>query len=213
MIDDIGYDLKRFKEFSALEIPITFAILPDMRFSEQIYSLSNEMGFETILHLPMEPKNKKKNPGKYKISTKMSKREILRILRKYLSQFKDIKGLNNHMGSLATEDERVMKIVLTELAEREMFFLDSRTTPNSRGYITALNMGIKTIERDVFLDNIDDVEYIESQIEKLISKAGQKKAVVGIGHPHKNTLRALKNKKKRFQEEGIDLVFISAGLG
>ena len=71
------------------------------------------------------------------------------------------------MGSRATADSRVMEAVLATLRERQLFFLDSRTTPETIGYALARGMGVPTARRDLFIDPVDDRDAIEARLWEL----------------------------------------------
>jgi hypothetical protein len=117
------------------------------------------------------------------------------------------------MGSRLTEDRKAMRLILGAIKERGIFFLDSYTTPRSVVLEVAKELGLPTATRHVFLDHIpNDANYVADQIEKLISAAKKHKEAVGIGHPRRSTLEALRQHLPRLTEEGIRLVPISALL-
>ncbi len=209
IIDDIGNDRKVFRKFLDLGIPLTFSILPHEKFSSRIAEEANRLNYEIILHLPMEPKSQEKNPGNGVILQNMSEDEMLRQLRLDIEAVPHITGINNHMGSLLTEDRTAMNILLQEIQRKGLFFLDSRTSPDSVAYEIAKDLGIKSETRDVFLDNSPDIEYIKGQIDKAIKIAKKHGEVTVIGHPRKQTIAALREKMSDFEKEGIDIVSVS----
>ena len=212
VIDDIGYDNKIFKKFVDLGIPLTFSILPDQRFSTRIAKEARSLNYEVMLHLPMEPRNPERNPGNGTIVTRMSQDEILRQLSKDIEAVPYIAGVNNHMGSLLTENQEVMNIILEELHKRGLFFVDSKTSPRSVAYETAKRIGIRSGRRDIFLDNKSDIEYIKGQVDKVIRIAKQNGEATAIGHPRARTIAALREKIADFEREGIELVPVSEVL-
>src|SRR3989304_8897371 len=131
VIDDMGYDKKIFKKFVDLGIPLTFSILPGQRFSTGIAKEARSLNYEVMLHLPMEPRNPNNNPGNGTIVIHMSQDEILRQLSEDIESVPYIAGVNNHMGSLLTENQDVMNIILEDLHKRGLFFIDSRPPPRS----------------------------------------------------------------------------------
>lgn len=209
IIDDIGNDRKVFRKFVDLGIPLTFSILPRERFSSRIAEEANRLNYEVILHLPMEPKSHEKNPGNGVILQNMSEDEMIRQLKLDIEAVPHITGINNHMGSLLTEDRAAMNILLQEINRMGLFFLDSRTSPDSVAYEIAKDIGIKSETRDVFLDNSPDVEYIKGQIDKAIKIAKKHGEATAIGHPRKQTIAALREKMSDFEKEGIKLVTVS----
>src|SRR3990170_2694998 len=212
VIDDIGYDNKIFKEFVDLGIPLTFSILPGQRYSKGIANEARSLNYEVMLHLPMEPRNPDRNPGNGTILTHMSQDEILRQLSEDIELVPYIAGVNNHMGSLLTENRDVMNIILEEIHRRGLFFVDSKTSPRSVAYETAKRIGIRSGRRDVFLDNKSDIEYIKGQVDKVIRIAKQNGEATAIGHPRARTIEALREKIADFKREGIELVPVSEVL-
>ncbi len=212
VIDDLGYDKKIFRSFVDLGIPITFSILPGVRFSKHIASEAKRLNYEVMLHLPMQPHNPARNPGSGVISLDMSRDEMLRQLSEDIEAVPYIDGVNNHMGSHFTENRTAMNIILEDLHRRGLFFLDSRTSPRSVAYNVAKRIGVKSGKRDVFLDNKRDIEYIKGQIDEAIRIAKLSGEVTVIGHPRRETVAALREKISDFKKEGIELVVVSALL-
>ncbi|MBI5407000.1 MAG: divergent polysaccharide deacetylase family protein [Nitrospirae bacterium] len=212
LIDDIGYDNKIFKKFVDFGIPLTFSILPDQRFSTRIAKEARSLNYEVMLHLPMEPRNPERNPGNGTLVTRMSQDEILKQLSEDIEAVPYIAGVNNHMGSLLTENRDVMNIILEEIHKRGLFFVDSKTSPRSVAYETAKRIGIRSGRRDVFLDNKSDIEYIKGQVDKVIRIARQNGEATAIGHPRAGTIAALREKIADFKREGIELVPVSEVL-
>jgi len=212
VIDDMGYDKKIFKKFVDLGIPLTFSILPGQRYSTGIANEARSLNYEVMLHLPMEPRNPERNPGNGTILTHMSQDEILRQLSEDIESVPYIAGVNNHMGSLLTENQDVMNIILEDLHKRGLFFIDSRTSPRSVAYETAKRIGIRSGRRDVFLDNKADIGYIKGQVDKVIRIAKQNGEATAIGHPRAGTIAAIREKIADFEREGIELVPVSEVL-
>jgi len=212
VIDDMGYDKKIFKKFVDLGIPLTFSILPGQKFSAGIAKEARSLNYEVMLHLPMEPRNPERNPGNGTILTHMSQDEILRQLSEDIESVPYIAGVNNHMGSLLTENQDVMNIILEEIHRRGLFFVDSKTSPRSVAYETARRIGVRSGRRDVFLDNKSDIEYIKGQVDKVIRIAKQNGEATAIGHPRAGTIAAIREKIADFKKEGIELVPVSEVL-
>jgi polysaccharide deacetylase 2 family uncharacterized protein YibQ len=213
IIDDLGYDPGLAKGFMDLKIPVSLSVLPDAPFTRRIATEADKRGCELMVHLPMEPKRYPAvNPGPGTLFVTMDSEQILHQLADDLAQVPGAKGINNHMGSLFTEDRQKMAVVLRALKRRHLFFVDSRTTPDSVGYDLAKKMGIPTAKRTVFLDNDLHPAAIESQVRRLLNMARHKGWAIGIGHPHKETLRLLRRLAPG-QQNGIEIVPITELLG
>ncbi len=130
VIDDVGYNLSGLKAFLALPYPLAFSVLPDLPHSREAGRLIAAAGKELLVHLPMEPSSGS-NPGPGAVLTAQSDEEIQGLSSQSLERLPQAVGLNNHMGSRATADRRVMGVVLGFLRGRGLFFLDSRTTADT----------------------------------------------------------------------------------
>ena len=165
-----------------------------------------------MLHLPMEPKGypaPDKNPGKGAILMDTPRREIAKIIAQDLSNIPYVQGVNNHTGSRLTEDREMMNLILKELKKRNLFFVDSKTSPNSVAYREARRLGLKCGERDVFLDNELDLDYIKGQIRLLGRIALKEGQAIGIGHAHSLTARAIRESIPELENQGIEFVLVS----
>lgn len=210
VIDDLGQDIRQLWRVLEIDAPVTVAVLPFLPHSRKVAEEATSMGKEVILHLPMEPKDPSNNPGRGALFTSMTDEEIEAQLKKDLEAIPYIRGVNNHMGSRFTEDEGRMRVVLEVIKERGLYFLDSKTTPHSTISRLARGIGVRAIDRQVFLDNEQDSEYIKGQVERLITVAKAQGHAVAIGHPHPSTLSALKEMVPLLKEAGVEVVPLSS---
>jgi len=208
VIDDVGYSLGNFAIIEAIKSPVTFSVLPGLDFSEEASRKLNSLGFQIILHLPMEPKEKT-GLEENTVLASMDEKRIRSIIEKDLSTVNQARGVSNHMGSKITENEPSMSLVLNELKNKHLFFLDSFVTADSVAAELAEKKKVKFSKRDVFLDNSVDPLYIRQQIQRLKQKARQNGQAVGIGHDRKITLEVLKEEIPKMEKEGFKFVFVS----
>ncbi|MGA2401052.1 MAG: divergent polysaccharide deacetylase family protein [Syntrophobacteraceae bacterium] len=206
VIDDFGPDLGVAKQFASLPFPVTMSVLPHQAHSREIAELAHRKGREVILHLPMEPLDSRENPGRGALLLSMSGDEIRRNISAALDTSPYFDGVNNHMGSRMTRDVQIMKTVLLELKGRDLFFLDSMTTNESKGWKVAMELKMPTLKRDVFLDDNPSADAVRSQISRLVKIAKVRGTALAIGHPHEATLKALQEVAGHFREEGIEVV-------
>ncbi len=181
VLDDAGHDLDHLREFVPFQGVFTVAILPGLPVSRESAQMVLALGHEAILHQPMEAIGGN-DPGPGAILVTHSDHEIRRTLTSNLSTMPGVVGVNNHMGSLATGDPRVMHAVAATLQRHRLFFLDSRTTHLSVAADATRTAGVPTIERDVFLDNARDTEAISAQLDQSLRIADEQGHAVMIGH-------------------------------
>ncbi|MBR9979397.1 MAG: divergent polysaccharide deacetylase family protein [Desulfatitalea sp.] len=193
IVDDIGYDRRMAERFLALDIPLTFSMLPYAPFNRNILAAARAKGIEIMLHLPMEPiEYPDVKPGPGALLHSMTPDELIAQLETNLDQFHTIAGVNNHMGSRLSTSPEHMRQIFSILKKRDLFYIDSRTTAQTVAHPSARLLQLPFAERDIFIDHLDDPIFIRSQIERLIRRAEQQGHAIGIAHPHENTYQILK---------------------
>ncbi|HHL40668.1 MAG TPA: divergent polysaccharide deacetylase family protein [Deltaproteobacteria bacterium] len=211
VIDDLGYDLNAVRGLLEVDAPITLAVLPHLRHSRRAAQMAYDSGREVILHLPMEPRNSRDHdPGRGALLTSMSERDIVDNLLADLDAVPHLSGVNNHMGSRFTENERLMELVLRELKERGFFFLDSRTSGRTVAARVARRLGLRTVERSVFLDNERDRSRIRARLREAVRLARRNGSAVAIGHPYSETIEVLKEEVPALARQGVTVVRLSS---
>ncbi|MEK6590135.1 MAG: divergent polysaccharide deacetylase family protein [Nitrospinota bacterium] len=210
IIDDLGWDKGPADDLLNINAPISFSILPNLPFSKIIADEAGLKNRDVLLHLPMEPHGHSYKDDKIKpLTVEMGKNDMVILIKDYISAIPHIAGVNNHMGSKLTEIEEPMKYIMEILKDKNLFFVDSRTTPKSMAYQVARVYGVKTARRNVFLDNREDEKYISGQIEELIHIAIKNGSAIGIGHPHPQTIAAIQKMVPLIKEKGIEIVPVS----
>ena len=209
IFDDLGESLRDLKEIYSLNTPLTISVIPNLKFSKNIAHIASRCGFSVLIHLPLEPASSQLyQTDKYRfITSDLSKREVISLLRQYLNSIRIAIGVNNHMGSLATENRQLMKIVLGELKKRGLIFVDSRTSLKSIAYEQAREMELISGYNQGFLDAIDSIKVMEERMEELKALAQEKGKIIIIAHPRRNTLRFLKAQLPLLREK-IDFITI-----
>jgi len=205
IIDDCGQWPDTEHGFIALPAALTMSVLPHVRYGTQIAHDAEAAGKGVMLHLPMEPLSGA-DPGPGRITVSMNDDAITAQVRDDLASVPLATGVNNHEGSRATADDRVMRAVASVLAERRLFFIDSRTGSASVAERDTRAAGIPTAGRDVFLDNVADVDATEAQLRRAAQLAKSQGSAIAIGHPRPTTLIAVRALLPELERDGIQLV-------
>jgi polysaccharide deacetylase 2 family uncharacterized protein YibQ len=209
LLDDLGNDKEAAEAVFALHYPLTISVLPYHAHSTEIAEEAQSRGLEVMLHLPMRA-IANETPEAHQLETGMSSENVARELSGMLESVPTASGVNNHEGSQATTDAKLMGALMPLLKQRDLFFVDSRTTAATVAFAEAERAGVKSGFRNVpFLDDVQDVAAIRKQLELAMRGAKEKGAAIAIGHPHAETLRALKEELPRAEAEGVRLVFVS----
>ncbi|MEW6040356.1 MAG: divergent polysaccharide deacetylase family protein [Elusimicrobiota bacterium] len=210
VMDDLGYDATAIHNYLALDIPITYSVLPKEKYTKELVGILSRAGALYLLHQPMEPEhmeNKKNYPGKAALLLRMSDEENVKMLQENLKWVKGACGINNHMGSEFTQHPDRMKPVIMELKEKGLIFFDSTTSKKSVGKKVADDLGVPSSYNNVFLDIEDDYEIIRKQFMTLLVLARKKGHAAGICHiTKKNLLQNLKEMIPVYRQNGVEFV-------
>jgi polysaccharide deacetylase 2 family uncharacterized protein YibQ len=209
IIDDIGNSRARARQFLALDIPITFSILPQMEHSHALASEIHRYGHEIMLHQPMEPYNSRLDPGPGALYVGEEASTISKIIKTNISDVPHAIGVNNHMGSRFTACKSEITETLRVIKENDLFFIDSLTSHFSKAYKTAIQLHMVTARRNVFLDHVRNEAAILYQLHTLARYARKYGFAVGIGHPFPETVWAIGDFLKNHSISDISLVHIS----
>lgn len=208
VIDDLGIVKGTTKQMIEMNVPLTLSFLP---YATEIAAQVNEAykkGHDILVHIPMEPKGKA-DPGPHALLSSTSAGKQMESIDYNLGQFSNYIGINNHMGSRFTEDEEAVNRFLDVIKDKGLLVLDSKTTANSQLEKLAIEKNIPVTERDVFLDNEQDIKYIQGQLGKLERIAKRDGSALAIGHPYAQTVAALKEWIPTLAEKGITIIPIS----
>jgi polysaccharide deacetylase 2 family uncharacterized protein YibQ len=208
IIDDVGPDRRGSQRAIDLPGAVTLSLLPYAADIGKLAARARSAGHEIMVHLPMEPIGDS-NPGPDAITAGMQADELAGHLERALSAFTGAVGLNNHMGSKATQDEAVMRAVMEALRARGMLFVDSRTTGRTVGLEAATAIGVPAIGRDVFIDDDPSPIQIERQLTATEALARRKGFAVAIAHPRAGSLDIIERWLGEVQQRGVILVPIS----
>lgn len=193
IIDDVGYDKYLVEKFLGLDAVFTLSVLPQIPYQKSISRAALAKGVEIMLHLPMEPNEYPMvNPGPGALLTSMSPDVLISQLNKNLDAVPSVKGVNNHMGSKMTTVSRQLYQIFSVLKKRDLFFIDSFTTADSLCKPSARILNIPFAQRDVFLDHIQENDFIRKQIDRLLHIAYSQGEAVGIAHPYSVTFEVFR---------------------
>jgi polysaccharide deacetylase 2 family uncharacterized protein YibQ len=204
IIDDLGFDGQPLERVMALDPNINAAILPNGTRAEEFARRLHARGFEVLCHLPMQPRGHE-TPGANAILASMTDAEIASTTRRNIEAIPYARGVNNHMGSLATADRRVMTSVIGAIPDG-MYFIDSRTGGSSVAATVAREMNVRTATRNVFLDDVATERGVRQQLEQLAASAQKHGVAIAIGHPYPVTIRVLTAELPALRARGFRLV-------
>lgn len=210
IIDDMGSSMSEARSLAAIGIPLTFSIIPGLRSYREVAQFAGSKGIETMLHIPMQskgwPERRLEANG---LLVSMDDAELKERVAAMLRDLPGVRGVNNHMGSEFMEHEDKVQSLMETLKKRNIFFVDSVTSPKSAGLRLAREMGIKSERRQVFLDNSQERGYILGQLGQAVKLAQKNGYAIAICHPHPETIATLASALPGLSAKGITLVPVS----
>jgi polysaccharide deacetylase 2 family uncharacterized protein YibQ len=210
IIDDCGARDPRLT--GILELPVTPSVLPYRAYSRELAEAARSVGREVMLHLPCEPLGRE-DPGPGALYAHMGGAELRHLVALALDDVGPVDGVNNHMGSKLTADRRCVAVVLDELRERDLWFVDSVTHHTSVAGAVAAELGLAHASRDIFLDNDPDRRSVVRELRRAVELAKERDGpVVVIGHDRDATLDAVREVIAYAGESGVALVGVSQCL-
>lgn len=204
IIDDMSVR-SQVNAIKSLGLHLTMSFLPPSKVHPNSAKLaSHEKRY--MVHLPLEALNfSSEEPGTLRIRD--SQEKITKRIEELKRMFPKVHYINNHTGSKFTSNEIAMNRLIYALKSNNIYFIDSRTTADTKAPKVMKNFGLKYMARDVFLDHDMDKRAVKKQIKRAIALAKEYGSAIAIGHPHVNTILALSESKKLFK--GVDLVYIN----
>ena len=202
-IDDLGEDVAGTDKAIRLPKEVALSFLPYADTTPFLAEAAGRQGHLVLAHVPMQALGGQ-DPGPMALNSGMAADEIARRLGWNLAQVPGLVGINNHEGSRFTADSASLKPVMASLRARHLFFLDSRTGPDSQAEPAARALGVLTAGRDVFLDDDQSPAAVGAELETLAREAKRTGVAIAIGHPHDVTLKMLA--AWLAQDHGVTLV-------
>ncbi len=209
ILDDFGYDRAAADSMLKLRFPLTVSVIPHLPLSSEVAEEAFRRGDQVLLHLPMESKSRGAKREDIELRVGMNSQQVVSALGGMLETVPHAVGVNNHQGSRATADPKLMRELMPALRQRGLFFIDSRTTGATVAYNVAEKSGVRAASRKVFLDDTPTKEAVRAQLNLAARDAQRDGFAIAIGHPHPATIAALAEMAPELESRGIRFVFAS----
>lgn len=218
VIDDVGRELELFDKLLALRFELSFSVLPGSIFAagvQQRLRADSRRPREILLHLPMEPLEPGAMGGAesrevFLLSTDTPE-QLQRKVIDALARVPTAVGVNNHMGSRLTTEAPAMAAIMPVLRERNLYFLDSRTNPETVAATAAQQAGVPTMSRKVFLDHQPGRENIRAALAEAAAFA-REQPTVAIAHPSIELVEVLREDLPKLHAAGVAIYPMSRVL-
>lgn len=210
MIEDLGEDLEPVDRLLAMEIPVSLAVLPYRKFSDEVARKAFHRGKEVLLHVPLEPQEyPMADPGPGCLLVSMGREEIQLELAAQIGSLPHCVGVHPHMGSLFVQKLEPLDSLVAVLREQGLFLVDSGDSSPSGVTDVARTNGVPFVQRTHLLDERREEASVIRQLCRLADFAVKNGWALGIGHPYPETLAALPRAQAAFREKHVTLVPVS----
>ncbi len=211
IIDDMGHSRRYGNAILELDERLTLSILPFTPFSQYFSNAGRAAGNEIMLHLPMESMSNQL-PSDTQLEVSMNQHTFSEMLAHNLTAFEGFSGINNHQGSRMMKDAERLDWLMNDIADENMFFVDSRTVGRSPATHIASRYGIPAVGRDVFLDDSADEATIKREFDRMVEIALKHGHAVAIGHPRPATINVLRRELPRLKALNIHVVPVTTTI-
>jgi hypothetical protein len=218
VIDDVGRELELFDKLLALRFRLSFSVLPGSIFAmgvQQRLRADTRRPREILLHMPMEPLDPLamagSEAGEVFLLATDTPAQLQSKLLAALARVPEASGINNHMGSRLTADANAMAAIMPVLRERGLYFLDSRTTPETVGAQEAQTAGVPNVSRRVFLDHEPGREPIRAALAEAVAFS-REQPTVAIAHPSLELVEVLAEELPKLHAQGVAIYPVSRVL-
>lgn len=208
ILDDGGYGGVHTETILGMSPKLTLAILPNTPFGTTTAERGLQLGFEIMLHMPMETGNGATTFPR-ELQTDMDRATIHALTREAIAQIPGLIGVNNHTGSKFTANGEKMAAFLEVIRDEGLYFIDSVTRGDTVAWRVAHEMGIPTTRRDIFIDHDMTEPMIRQRFEEMIAIAKARGSAIGIAHFRPLTVTVLETLLPLLDDEDIELVHAS----
>lgn len=211
VFEHAGASLAELQPIYALHRPFGLGIFPHMPFSAQIAREAPLHGLVPMLHLPLESMNPADvGPVTGIVWVRMSDAEIAHVVEGDLASVTGVMGVDNHAGSRATTDRRVMRAALAVVRAHGLWFEENRNSPRSVASDVAHRLGLRTGQVTTYLDS--PPARIAEKVRELIATARRRGWAVGVGHIATGTPQVVGRLLPEFDQAGVEIVPVTEFL-
>ena len=195
VIDDVSGDSRFYQRFCALPQHLTLALLPNAGPIEIVAEHAVANGHDLLVGLPAALDDD--------AARDLDDEAVRRALRSALKRVPAAIGFSRYADLRSDGDERILRALLSEAKARNLLFLDGRAVPLAPIGDPSQTTGVRTLQRDALIDEIDARDAIEAKLWSLAETAGRTGSAIGIGRDRQNTLLALEHVLPRLENRGF----------
>ncbi len=203
IMDDIG-NANQVRAFKKIPFAVTPSIFPATPKHPNTPQFAKKFK-HYIVHMPMEAFHFSR-PEVNTLQVSDTSQIVEEKIAVMYQDFPDAVAINNHTGSKFTSDSEAMDRLFCALDKYDITFIDSKTAPHTKGVEIGKLHNKIVLERNIFLDNEPDVDYILKQLKKAVRYAKRHGFAIAICHPRPETFEAFK--EAAYLLKGVKMVTI-----
>lgn len=215
VIDDFGLNYKTTPpddEWMRIGWPMTYAVMPESPRTRKVAEAVKKTSHELIIHFPFDP-FQKLDIAKEK-ATDEDIKKMSGLLVKALNQIPGPVGINNHQSYRATMNRPLMNEFMKLIADKNVYFLDSKVSERTVAYDEAKKAGLKAAKNYIFLEDkghYNDKPFCVKMLKVAAARAKKHGEAIAIGHHYyRATLDCVTELGPELQKQGFELVHASA---
>jgi polysaccharide deacetylase 2 family uncharacterized protein YibQ len=172
---------------------------------------------EVVALVPMEPMNyPANNPGDDAIRVDMTPNQVRRLVRRHLNRARAPVAYLAYMGGMALRDSRLMEAVCEELKRKPAAYLEPPGMEGSQGLDAAARSGVPFLRLDQRVTSAGKRSAWERELPKRLvdlTDTARRRGYAAAAFPlDAGTLRVLSREAPRWEQQGVQLVPLSAVL-
>jgi polysaccharide deacetylase 2 family uncharacterized protein YibQ len=190
---------------------ITLAFTPYSGELQDWIAKARASGHEVLLEVPMEPINyPADDPGPQALLASLSPAENLKRLEWVLARSDVIAGVVANMGSRFQANARLIRPVLTRLAEKGYLYIDNRSGPTSVVGEVAAGIDLPWTYNTRFIDAEATRVSIDGRLQQLERTAREKGFALGLAQGYPVTIERVAAWARSLEVKGLALAPASA---
>ncbi|MCI4665116.1 MAG: divergent polysaccharide deacetylase family protein [Neomegalonema sp.] len=184
---------------------IAIAVAPIAKRPGKWVRAARKSGRIVLAEVPMEPENRRADPGPLTLRSGAEATENLTRLATTLKRLPGVDGVATYRGGRFTADADALRPVLAALQAQSLFLVETSPGPLSRVRELSREIGLKTAASVVSLDKAGRARDISDGLALLEAEARRKGRALGVAVAIPSTIRALKKWAETAPSRGIKL--------
>lgn len=190
---------------------VTFAFAPYGNSLNRWMQAARKSGHELLLQIPMEPFGYPQNsPGIHTLRTDVSMEENFASLHWGMSRLTNYVGVMNYLGGKLMGDDKALRPVFNEIAERGLLFVEDGTINNSLGKETAKQSLLPYTKAHILIDRVNSRAEIAKQLNLLAKEAKRTGLAIGVANAFPESIKMIAQFVSKAKELKLEITPVSA---